>query len=180
MNTDDKTQTAAIVFGPMGVGKSVISGKLVNETDLVYINPDLFWDRTSGEKYTKEISINNWSQADGKVVSSIRRGQSFLLDSSLMRRSDREEVTAIIRALNHNTPEYDFRIFGFYVKANLETCLLRNAAREESQQEEVIKKYHSYFETEQPSVLEGFDELQVIENSQGTLIKNLRMPYLNN
>ncbi|MCL5018364.1 MAG: AAA family ATPase [Candidatus Pacearchaeota archaeon] len=170
MNKNVKSlRTAALVFGPMGAGKSEISKKLIDNTGIFYINPDLFWDRASGMKFTRDIGDKNFSQAYGQMIYCMQTGKSFLLDSALRGTMARQEVTSILRTMDNFVPDYNFHIIGFYVTADLEICLKRNKQRPGGQPDDVIKNYYESFKKEPPSKSEGFDKLYTIKNNGETV-----------
>jgi predicted kinase len=171
MDEDLTSRVAVIMFGPMCAGKSEISKKFVEKKELIYINPDMFWDRASGVKFTRDLGDKNMSQAYGKMIYCIQseRGQSFLLDSALKRKVDRQEVTTILRDMISFYPQHNFKIIGFYVTSELKNCLKRNKIRQGYQSEETIKKYYNYFEEEIPNKSDGFDELYTIKNDEENL-----------
>jgi len=165
MDKNSKLYAAVLVFGPMCSGKSEISKKIAEKKGLAYINPDAFWNRGSGEEFTRDLGNMNFSRAYGQMIYCIQSGKSFLLDSALKRKIDRQEVLTILRDMDSFVPEYNFRIIGIYVASTLDICLKRNKLRPGQQSEEKIKEYHNYFEKEIPSKSEGFDEFYTIINN---------------
>ena len=169
MDSTVQKRIAVLIFGPMGTGKSEISTKLAEREGFVYINPDSFWDRSTGVEFEREKGDKNFSKAYGEMIYCIQRGKSFLLDSALKRKIDRQEVITILRDMNRFVPEYNFKIIGCYVNSSLDKCLQRNRSRTGSQPEETIKKYHQFFEIEVPNKSEGFDTFYKIENDKDVI-----------
>jgi predicted ABC-type ATPase len=162
---EKQTRIAGVMIGPIGAGKSVIGKKMAAEKGLKYIDPDEMWDRTK-ENYTPELANEIFGKAFGEIYKCIKSGKSFLLNTASKTHIARREFVRVVRAHNHGTPKYDFKLIGFFVNASLKTCLERNARRKERRSDQDVIDYYHAIQKELPDAkIDEYDELIVINNN---------------
>lgn len=163
---EKQTRIAGVMIGAIGSGKSTVGKKIAKEKGLKYIDPDALWDRTKGE-YTREVANEAFGRAFGEIFKCIKSGQSFLLNTASKTHIARREFCRVVKAHSHGTPEYDFKVVGFFVEASLKTCIERNTKRKERRSDEDVTDYYHAIQREYPdSQIDEYDELVVINNDE--------------
>jgi len=158
-----RKHTAIIMIGAMGSGKTTVAKLLAQQFGLHYINPDDYWER--GEPYSWERACENWAHAVAQQYKCVKTGISYVLDTSSRVQRVRQEACRVVKAWSHGKPVDDFRVVGFFVDADLNTCLRRNKRRKESQPDDKVVEYYELLESNPPRQVEdGFDLLIKVSN----------------
>ncbi len=135
-----------IIRGPLGCGKSTISRRLAKDLHAKYISVDRIVDDSSliiREKEKGYISQKNFIQANEIAVNKIRNvldsGKSVVFDGNFYWKSQIDDLIKRLEQYKH---------YVFTLKAPLEVCISRDAAREKSHgkdaAEAVYKKSTSF------------------------------------
>jgi predicted kinase len=151
------------MIGAIGSGKTTYARRLAKESNLVYLSPDDYWDRSSIHEFSDEISIESWARIYARIYQCIKRGQDFIVDSAQRNRRSRRELTGVIKSMAHG----EYKITGIFLKRDYDECLAGVRTRKESVPEEKICEYYESLQKEPPTLGDGFDEIIEVDCRDG-------------
>jgi len=129
-----------IIRGPLGVGKSTVAKMVAEKIGSVYISVDEVLDQNGLDKAVEGegIPLANFLKANEIIASEARqaddRGQSVVIDGNFYHK---EQIDQLVDLLGKD-------VIAFTLKASVETCIARDAARAKPYGEDATRAVHMF------------------------------------
>ena len=160
---------SVIIRGPLGVGKSTVAKAVAEKIGGVYISVDEVLDQNGLDKAVEGegIPLNNFLKANEIIAAEAKhtndQGMPVVVDGNFYHK---EQIDQLVNLLGHDSVT-------FTLKASVETCIVRDAARAKSYGEDAARAVHMF--------VSAFDYGTVIDTEANTseatiqaIMKNLQ------
>lgn len=144
---------AVIAIGIPGSGKTTLLTPLAQEYGLARISRDDIREELFGDPFDRSAQDLVMREANARMHEEFAEGTGIVLDSTFVSRDKRMEAISEARSAGAE------RIIGVVFNTPLDVAKERNSERDRSVREEVIDKLHAKFESEPPTLSDGFDVL---------------------
>ena len=152
-----------MLIGPPSSGKSTLAKYLATKIDAHIISTDSIRKELYGDESFQGDWDNIESIMQERIIESIDRNKSVLLDATFAKRPWRLEVTQNISF------KKDIEWIGWHLKTSLENCLIWNQKRERKVPEQVINNFYSALSNSNfgPNLAEGFASIiEIFPNNE--------------
>ncbi len=155
-------ERSIIIRGPLGVGKSTVAKVIAEKIGAVYISVDEVLDHNGLDKAVEGegIPLSNFLKANEIIATEAKNarneGKSVFVDGNFYHK---EQVEQLIRLL-----ENDVEVFT--LKASVEVCIARDAARAKPYGEDAARAVHMF--------VSAFDYGTVINTETQTINETIR------
>ena len=146
---------AVVTCGPPGAGKSVYAAKLAKNEDAVVISGDEIRLELYGDASIQGQWVEIWERIEEMVSESV--GKTVILDGTYCRAAYRKEAIALLQSYGYS------QIEAVVFETNLNTCLVRNAARQRNvPRYVVVEMYENLQHSIEGIDKEGFSSISYI------------------
>lgn len=153
-------KTAIFMLGSPGSGKSFIAKRVAAEKNIKSIVDCDFWKTQHPEYDPKNPSkVHEWSKkrADAELALLIAHDETFIYDGT------GANAEALVQRIN-TAQAAGYKTEIVYVSCPLQKCIQRNATRERSVSEEMLREKHSTIAISFEIVSKYVDAVTVITN----------------
>lgn len=153
---------AVIIRGPLGVGKSTVARAIAEKIGGVYVSVDEVLDQNGLDEAIEGegIPLNNFLKANEIIATEAKRahdqGKLVVVDGNFYHK---EQIDQLVDLLGKD-------VIAFTLKASVETCIARDAARAKSYGEDAARAVHM--------LLSAFDYGTVIDTDKQTVEETIR------
>ena len=168
-----------MLVGLPGSGKSTHAHELMKKfPGIKYLSSDKIRGELYGDENIQGDANKVFRILHNRVKEALTEGKSVIYDATNVNRKSRKGILNEIK----NIKDVDIR--AHIVWAPYEVCVARDAGRDRTVGEEVIKKFLYRWET--PFTDEGFDEISIIHNCEYDAVEytkkldeNMKIPHEN-
>lgn len=158
---------SVVIRGPLGVGKSTIAKVIAEKIGGVYISVDEVLDQNGLDKAVEGegIPLENFLKANELIAQQARRAEGqnkqVVIDGNFYHKKQIDQLVSILE-----------NAAVFTLKASVETCIARDAARENPYGEDAARAVHMF--------VSAFDYGTVIDTETQTVQETIRsvMSYI--
>ncbi|MFA4845442.1 MAG: Type 1 glutamine amidotransferase-like domain-containing protein [Patescibacteria group bacterium] len=160
-----------IIRGPLGVGKSTVAKAVAEKIGGIYISVDEVLDQNGLDKAVEGegIPLANFLKANEIIALEAKqakdRGQSVVIDGNFYHK---EQIDQLIHLLERDT-------LAFTLKASVETCIARDAARTKPYGKDATRAVHMFVSAfDYGTVIDT--EVQAPEETTLSVMRNVVKP----
>lgn len=172
-----------IIRGPLGVGKSTAAKAVAEKIGGVYISVDEVLDHNGLDKAVEGegIPLGNFLKANEIIAAEVKhandQGKSVVIDGNFYHKEQVEQLAALLGN----------DVIVFTLKASVDTCIARDAARTKPYGEDAARAVHMFvsafdygtvIDTERQGIQETIQAIIDVLNSQSTVIEALTFSEL--
>lgn len=146
--------TAIVMVGLPGSGKSTISNKIKNKYNCTYLSSDKIREELYGDENCQDNPSKVFSIMNSRFIESCKNNKITIYDATNLNRKRRTELL-------NSIPSNVYRV-AVIVWSSIETCIDRDSLRNRTVGKKVIDKMVRRFET--PTEIEGFNGVIIVNN----------------
>lgn len=159
--------TLYIMIGPPGCGKSYYAAKLHSFNGAKIISSDDIRKKLYGDETVQKNSRKVFDIAHFLIMEELREGRSVIFDATNVIPDHRVKFMHEVESLKQTV-----YICGLVYRGTLTECLQRNADRERTVPEDVVRKMWTQLSTYPPSLSEGFDILAPLNDKAVVFVRH--------
>lgn len=166
--TNGLSTNVYLTIGPAGSGKSTFVAENFEPHEIV--SSDEVRELVFGDATVQHPAV--WDVVRAIVKAKLVSHQSrIVIDATHCRLRDRRNMLMFIRTWGHS----EMRVAGLVFCPAFEEMVRRNASRPRQVPVEVIKRHLHLFKSAPPTVEDGFDVIQIVEDAYSKVPRNSRV-----
>lgn len=159
--------TLYIMIGPPGCGKSYYAEKLRSFNGAKIVSSDDIRKKLYGDENVQKNNRKVFDIAHFLIMEELREGRSVIFDATNVTQDNRFKLMQELEGLKQTV-----YICGLVYRGTLTECLQRNADRERTVPEDVVRKMWTQLRTSPPALSEGFDILAALNDKGIMFVRN--------